>query len=172
MVCQAVNYDKCCTTSSPVCSSPVIEAAVWGAVWRAGQGLANYYSGRQMLLSSSRIIASRPQLNFIPNYQSCYESWDPATIIQLYLARVDSYNWYYECFLSSAAPQNTKQSAGSQHSALSNVDNRFGHWRYWIIMREPQAGGSECKVDKIFCINLFIFGNLQKYCLQTSQIIW
>ena len=74
MVCQAVNYDKCCTTSSPVCSSPVIEAAVWGAVWRAGQGLANYYSGRQMLLSSSRIIASRPQLNFIPNYQSCYET--------------------------------------------------------------------------------------------------
>ena len=98
--------------------------------------------------------------------------WDSATIIQLYLAPVDSYNWYYEGFLSSATPQNTKQSAGSQHSALSNVDNRFGHWRYWIIMREPQAGGSECKVDKIFCINLFIFGNLQKSCLQTSQIIW
>ena len=81
---------------------------------------------------------------------------------------LSSYNWYYECFLSSATSVEYKTGGW-----VSNyVNNRFGHWRYWIIMREPRAGGSECKVDKIFCINLFIFGNLQQSCLQTSRIIW
>ena len=151
--------------SGPDCSA--LAGVQYGG--QAGLGLANYNSGRQMLLSSWRIIASRPQLNFIPNYQSCYESQSqPATIIQLYLARLDSYNWYYECFLSPATSAEYKTGGW-----VSNyVNNRFGHWRYWIIMREPQAGGSECKVDKIFCINLFIFGNLQTSCLQSSQIIW
>ena len=143
-----------------------------GAVWRAGPELPNYYSGRQMLLSSLRIIASRPQLNFIPNYQSCYETrpqlyssiWPQWTVI------IDIMKVFYPPQLLRI--QNSLLGHSTQHSALSNVDNRFGHWRYWIIMREPQAGGSECKVDKIFCINLFIFGNLQKSCLQTSQIIW
>ena len=164
IVCHEVNQSKWCTgigtSSQPACFSPSV-----------------LYGGSdppaQLLLGPTDVIVKLKNYRFTASIEFYPKLpvllWDSATIIQLYLAPVDSYNWYYECFLSPATPRNTKQSAGS---ATSTTGLDSGDWRYWIIMREPQAGGSECKVDKIFCSNLFIFGNLQKYCLQTSQIIW